>query len=297
MIRSYLFVPGDSERKLAKATQSGADALILDLEDSVTIERKHEARAIVQRFLADARAADQPGPRLFVRINALPTGLVPADLAAIMRGAPAGVVLPKCEGYADIAAVDNQLSALEAREGLTPGSTRIITVASETARAVMNLATSGSLAHPRLLGMMWGAEDLAADIGALANRDERGVPLAPFALARDLCLIAAAAARVEPIDTVYTAIDDLDGLAAECTAARRVGFIGKAAIHPGQVATINRLFSPSEAEIEWSRRVVAAFRDSGGANVLRLDGRMLDQPHLRQAERILAAAERLEKQP
>jgi len=293
MIRSYLFVPGDSERKLAKSLQSGADALILDLEDSVTVERKPEAREIVQRFLA-ARAA--PSPRLFVRINALATGFVPADLAAIMRGAPDGVVLPKCESTADVEAVGHQLSALEAREGLAPGSTRIVTVATETARAAMNLAMKGSAPHPRLLGMMWGAEDLAADIGALANRDEQGVPLAPFAWARDLCLIAAAAARVEPIDTVYTAIDDLDGLARECAAARRVGFTGKAAIHPGQVAIINKAFSPSPEEVAWSRRVVAAFKESGGANVLRLDGKMLDQPHLRQAQRVIEAAARLEAQ-
>ncbi len=288
-MRSLLFVPGDSEKKLAKGLSSDADVLIVDLEDSVALERKAAARQIARDFLA-ARSSDAAGgPRLFVRVNPLASGMILDDLAAIVGARPDGIVLPKSAGGADIATLTNYLSALEARDGVGQGSIAILPIASETAAAMFTFASySGSSA--RLAGITWGCEDLAADVGAAENRGPDGAYLEPFRLARSLCLFAAAAAGVAAIDTVFTDFRDGVGLEADSRAAERSGFTGKMAIHPAQVAIINRTFTPDEAAVAWARKVIAAFAGDPAAGVIGVDGKMLDRPHLRAAERVLARA-------
>jgi citrate lyase subunit beta/citryl-CoA lyase len=284
-MRSLLFVPGDSEKKLVKSLGSGADVLIVDLEDSVVAGNKAAARRITHDFLA----AKPAGPKLFVRVNPLASGMILDDLAAIVGAAPAGIVLPKAAGGDDMRRLDHYLSALEVREGVAPGSIATLPIASETATAMFTFQSyAGSSA--RLCGIMWGCEDLAADVGAAENRTAEGAYLEPFRLARSLCLFAAAAAGVAAIDTVFTDFRDDAGLAREAREAERTGFTAKAAIHPAQIAAINRAFTPDEAAIAWARRVVAAFAADPQAGVIGLDGKMLDRPHLRAAERVLARA-------
>lgn len=288
-MRSYLFVPGDSEHKLQKAMSAGADALILDLEDSVSLARKEAARAIVARFLADA-VATGARPQFLVRVNALSTGLTDGDLAAVVAAAPDGILLPKSSGGADIQHLATLLAVHEAEGGRPQGATGIHALMTESAVGVFNAGTYASKTD-RLRTLSWGAEDLAADIGASSNRDEGGAHTDVFRLARSLTLLGAAAAGVEAVDTVFTDIKALDALEAECIAAVRDGFSGKMAIHPGQVAIINRVFTPSSESVAHARRVVATFEAAGAdAGVLSLDGQMIDRPHLRQAERILARA-------
>ena len=284
-MRSQLFVPGDSERKMAKATDSGADCLILDLEDSLTPERRPEGRRIIRAYL-ESRATRRQ--QLYVRINPLGSEAILADLAAIMPGAPDGVMLPKCRSGADVRVVDHYLSALEAREGLPAGSTKILPIVTEVAEAFFGLGSYAGCS-PRLMGLMWGAEDVAADLGAGHNRRPDGSYEDVFRLGRSGTLLAAVAAGVIPFDTVFIDFRNLEGLEAECLAARRVGFLAKAAIHPGQVETINRAFSVTAEEVDWARRVVKAFADDPTAGVVGLDGVMLDKPHLRHAETILAS--------
>jgi citrate lyase subunit beta/citryl-CoA lyase len=280
-MRSFLFVPGDSARKFESAKKTAADALILDLEDSIAPEGKVVARGITRQML-DARNPDQ---KLYIRVNALDTDMTLGDLAAVMPGKPDGIVLPKCAGAADVNRLALYLDAFEAAAGIAQGTTRIVTVATETARAVLKLLDFENMS-PRLWGMMWGAEDLAASLGASRNRTD-GRFHSPFVLARDLCLIAAAAAGVVAIDTIATDIDDLDALRKESIAARQDGFLAKAVIHPRHVDVVNAAFMPTDEEIEWSQRVVAAFKgDPSG--VVKMDGKMLDKPHLRAAEKILA---------
>lgn len=284
--RSWLFVPGDSERKLAKGLASTADALILDLEDSVAPPNLPAARALV----AEALRA-HPGPRLWVRINALASPHALADLAAVVPAAPAGIMLPKADGAADLARLGHYLSALEVAAGLPAGSIRVAVVATETPAALFTL---GSYAppDPRLAALTWGAEDLAAALGAAANREPDGAYAFPFQLARTLCLAGAAAAGVDAIDTVFTDFRNIEGLVREAQAARRAGFVGKLAIHPDQVEPINAAFTPDAAEIAHAERIVAAFAANPGLGTVGLDGRMIDMPHLKQARRILAAAGR-----
>jgi citrate lyase subunit beta/citryl-CoA lyase len=284
--RSWLFVPGDAERKIAKGLASEADALILDLEDAVAPARRPAARELVAACL---RA--HPGTRLWVRINALGSPQALADLAAVMPAAPAGIMLPKADGAADVVRLGHYLSALEVAAGLEEGRTRIAVVATETPASLFAL---GGYAPPppRLAALTWGAEDLAAALGAATNRETGGAYAAPFVLARTLCLAAAAAAGVAPIDTVFTDFRDPAGLAAEAAAARRAGFVGKLAIHPDQVGPIMAAFTPTAAEIAAARRIVAAFAAAPGQGTVGLDGRMLDRPHLTQAERVLAAVAR-----
>ncbi len=286
-IRSLLFVPGDSERKLAKVASSGADAVILDLEDAVAPDRKGMARGLCR----EALAAGAEGPRRFVRVNALETGQTAEDLAAVMRGAPFGIVLPKCQSARDLQRLDAMLAALEAREALAAGSTLVLPIITETAVAMLGMASYPLEPIPRLFGMTWGAEDLAADLGAQSNRDETGGYAPPFQHARSCCLYAATASGAVAIDAVYTGVGDDAGLEREAVAAARSGFMGKMAIHPGQVPVINRAFTPSMEALEHARRVMEAFARAGGAGVATLDGRMLDRPHRRAAERVLAAGE------
>jgi len=280
-----LFVPGDSEKKLAKGIESGADAIIADLEDSVAADRKPEARRVTLDYLK-ARSGRQ---LRFVRINPLSTPYAIDDLAAIVAGAPDGIVLPKCASAEDVRAVDHYLSALEAREGLKPGEIRILPIVTEVASAMFTLGGYAGVS-PRLCGMMWGCEDLAADVGATVNRNSDKTYLPPFQLARSLCLYAAAAAGVAAIDTVFTDFRDMAGLERESQAAERVGFTAKAAIHPAQIEIINRTFTPDAQAVAWAKKVVEAFAASPGVGVVGIEGKMLDRPHLRAAERVLARA-------
>jgi citrate lyase subunit beta / citryl-CoA lyase len=280
-MRSFLFVPADSERKLARAPQAGADALILDLEDSVVPANRGPARRRARAFLDATPSADF---RRWVRINPLSSGTALDDLAAVAAGRPDGIVLPKCIPE-DVRTLDHYLAAFEAASGVAAGAIRVIAIATETP-AAMFVAGSYAGISPRLAGITWGAEDLAAAIGG-RNRRPDGVYDDVYRLARSFCLLAAAAAGVAAIDTIYTDFKDEAGLAAECAAARRAGFGGKMAIHPAQIAPINAGFAASEEERAWARKVVAAFAASPDAGTVALDGRMVDRPHLTLARRLL----------
>lgn len=289
-LRSFLFIPGDSDRKLAKADDSGADALILDLEDAVAPVNKAVARDKVAAFLSERPPAGRGG-QLWVRINPLDTPLALPDLAAVVRGAPDGLMLPKADGPADVARLSHYLDALEAASGVAPGSIRILPVATETAIAPFRLGDYAGAPLPRLAGLTWGAEDLAAAVGASTNLAPDGQWALTYRLVRSLTLLAAHAAGVQAIETLFVDYRDDAGLEASCRAARAEGFSGRIAIHPSQVATINAAFTPSDDEIAFARRVVAAFADTGDAGTVGLDGRMLDIPHLKQARHVLAQAE------
>ena len=281
-LRSMLFVPGDSERKFARALTSGADALILDLEDSVAPSAKAQARAGVAERLGSAR-----GP-CFVRINALDSGLALDDLVAIVKPGLDGVMLPKAAGGADVAKLGAWLDAFETLAGLALGTVKIAVVATETAPALFALG-SYTPAHPRLIALTWGGEDLAAALGAATNREPEGGWTFPYLVARAQALFAACAAEVTPVDTIHADFRDLAGLEADCRRSRRDGFLGRMAIHPDQVAVINACYSPSDAEAAFARRVVEAFAAAPGAGALALDGKMVDIPHLKAAKKLLAS--------
>ena len=286
-MRSFLFVPADSERKLAKGPASGPDGLILDLEDSVATDRKMIARDMALAYLKSAsRTSD---PKLYVRVNALDTGLTLGDLAIVMQGKPDGIVFPKCVGQANLDLLATYLDAFEAREGIEAGSTRILTIATESAAAILAL-TAAPAKHARLIGHSWGGEDLMADLGALAKGPSPGVYDDTFLMARTVNLMASVAAGVTAYDTVYPDIKNVEGLRAEAQVARRMGYGGKIAIHPDQVAVIHEVFTPSASEIDWAKRVVATFESNPNAGVLTMDGKMLDKPHLVLARRLLARA-------
>jgi citrate lyase subunit beta / citryl-CoA lyase len=288
LMRSLLFVPADSPNKLSKALASGADAVILDLEDSVAPQHKQAARAGAIAFLSQTVPL-QRRPRLIVRINGLASGLVDADLDAVVPARPDAIMLPKAEGGASVVHVDAKLCAREALSGLAEGAIQIVAIATETALALFAAGTYRS-ASSRLAALTWGAEDLSAELGAEASRDAQGKFLDPYRLARTLCLAAAAAADVPALDTVYVDFRNEAGLRRECEGARRDGFIGKMAIHPGQVATINDVFTPAPAAIARAQAIVAAFTASPGAGVIGIDGVMYDRPHLTKAQRLLARA-------
>ncbi len=286
-MRSLLFVPGDSDRKLAKSLDSGADALLLDLEDSVAAQSKPKARTMTLDFLKSARARAKR-PRLYVRTNSLPTGLVDADLEAVIAGRPDGILLPKCESAADVILLDAKLSVAEALAGVEDGATKIIALVTETAAAILNLDYRG--ASKRLVGLTWGAEDLSADLGAEAYRNPDKSLTDPYRLARTLCLYSAAAARVMPIDSVYVHFNDMNGLRTDAAEGVRDGFTGKMAIHPAQIPLINEIFTPTKAALEWAQGVLAAFKANPGAGVLNYKGEMIDKPHIDRAERLIARA-------
>ena len=285
-MRSLLFVPADSEKKLAKGAECGTDALILDLEDSVSAERKPAARDGALAYLT-AHAAQSARPRLIVRVNALDTGLTDADLDAVVAGRPDAILLPKAEGGASVVHLDAKLTAREAVHGLPDGAIEIIALTTETASGLFLCGTYAG-ASARLSALTWGAEDLSAELGAETNRDAAGRFTSPYMLARNLSLAAAASARVQPIDTVYSDYRDMEGLRAEAIEARRDGFTAKMAIHPAQVPVINAVFTPSAEEIEKARVVIDAFAANPSAGVVGIDGVMYDRPHLRRAERLLA---------
>lgn len=285
MNRSYLFVPAYSERKIKRAAQAGADALILDLEDSVAAEARPAARELARAFLEGRDDA-------WVRINPVDSEESVADLEAVMPAAPAGIMLPKSRSAADEHTLARHLDTLEIANGLEAGSTQILVLCTERPEALFMLDTYRD-ASPRLAGLSWGAEDLGTALGAGARRDDNGNWLPPFEIARSLCLFAAAAAQVAAIDTVYTDFRDQEGLARFAANSRRDGFAGMLAIHPDQVDVINRAFVPTAAELERAERIVALFEANPGAGALGMDGQMIDRPHLLQAERILQLARRL----
>jgi citrate lyase subunit beta/citryl-CoA lyase len=281
-MRSLLFVPGDDERKIAKALDGAADALILDLEDAVAPQRKAAAREVC----ASVMRSTQSTKKMFVRINGLDTSHALLDLAAVVASQPFGVMLPKSSCGNDVRRLSLYLEALEAREGVATGSVRIVPIVTETAGSMFGLGSYADPAIPRLCGMLWGGEDLAADVGATGNRGEGGRYAPEYELARSLCLFGAATASVLAIDAVYTNFRDVAGLKAEALAGLRSGFGAKAAIHPAQIEVINEAFTPSHSDIDWAERVIAVFEAAGGGGVAAIDGKMLDRPHLRSALRV-----------
>jgi len=282
-MRCLLFVPGDSARKFARARDNAADALILDLEDSVAADAKAQARRETAAMLQQPRTRQT----LFVRINAFETGLSAADLAAVMPHAPDGIALPKCEGPGQVQRLAHMLDAFEAAHGIEPGRTLILAIVTETAGSLFSLGGYRGCSE-RLWGMMWGAEDLAACFGATTNR-EAGALLPPYQLARNLCLAGAAAAGVVAVDTVATDIEDLEAVARDARQARRDGFGAKGVIHPTHAGPVNAAFAPSDGEVAWARRIADAFGKQPDLGVVKIDGQMIDKPHLRAAERILAS--------
>jgi len=288
-MRSLLFIPGDDERKLGKGAATGADALILDLEDAVSTARKAAARTLTAQYIAAARSR-QGGPLLYVRVNALDTDLWQDDVAGVMGARPDGILLPKSRSGEDVHKLSIALRHEEERAGAAAGSTRIIAIATETPTSVLQLHTYVD-ASARLEGLTWGAEDLSAALGARSNREDDGRTwTSPYRLARDLMLLTAAAAKVQAIDTVFVNFRDPEGLRLECRAAARDGFRGKMAIHPDQVAVINESFTPSAEEIAFSEEIVQAFVADPQAGVLAIRGHMVDRAHVARAERILARA-------
>lgn len=285
-MRSWLFVPGDSEKKADKAAGSGADVLIFDLEDSVAAERKDEARAMVS---GRVRAATGRQRGCVVRVNPFDGGRTAGDLDAVVRPGLDAVLLPKAEGGHDVARLAAELDRCEAATGMSPASVKIVVIATETPAAVFALS-SYAPPDPRLIALTWGAEDLAAAVGASANRDEHGRWTEPYAHVRTLALLGASAAGVAALDTLHADFRDLAGLEEDCRRSRRDGFVGRLAIHPAQVETINRCYTPSSAEIEWAQRIVDAFAANPAAGALGLDGKMIDLPHLIAARKTLAAA-------
>ena len=292
-MRSFLFIPGDSPKKLDKGLGSGADALLLDLEDSISPQRKAEARGIAVGFLREARAT-RNRPRLYVRVNGIATGLTDDDLDAVVAGQPDGIMFPKAEGGAAVAHCDAKITAREAVHGLPDGSLDIIAIATETAAALF-LAGTYRDSSPRLKGLTWGAEDLSVELGAEANRDAAGNFLDPYRLARSLCLAGAASAAVQPIDTVYVDFRNEAGLRRECEEARRDGFTGKMAIHPAQVAAINEVFTPTAEAVKRAEAVIAAFAENPGAGTVGIGGVMYDRPHLERARQLVARAKAFRK--
>lgn len=293
-MRSTLFVPGDSPRKLEKALGSGADALFIDLEDSVSFENKEMAREISGAFLSDHKGKPDH-PALHIRINALDTGLAEDDLKAIIPHGPVGIVLPKSEHGSHVTELAALLSKLEVESGLSEGSTRITAIITETAVGVLNAGTYHR-ASKRLEAVTWGAEDLSADIGSLRRRKPDGSYTDLFRHARVQTLLGAVAAGVQPLDTVYPDFRDEAGFEQECEDAMQDGFTGKMAIHPAQVHIINRIFSPSAQDIENATAIVDAFEKAGNPGVLAVDGQMLDRPHLRKAQRLLERAAAMKAQ-
>jgi citrate lyase subunit beta / citryl-CoA lyase len=283
-LRSLLFVPGDNERRVLKALGSQADAVIVDLEDAVAPANKGQARALTRDLL---NGADRHGKPVFVRVNGFDTGMTATDLSAIMPGKPWGVVLPKCQNRADLSQLSQWLHALETRDQIAAGTTRILSVATETAVATLNLSGPGGYSKARLWGFLWGGEDLSAALGATANRDELGSYTFPFQFARSQCLYAASAAGAQAVDAVYTNIKDLQGLERETRLGLRDGFSAKAAIHPVQLEVINRVMTPTDSQVQWARQVVELLKSEA---VAQLEGRMIDLVHKRMAERLLVRA-------
>jgi citrate lyase subunit beta / citryl-CoA lyase len=287
-LRSLLFIPADSEKKLGKVDDCGADAVILDLEDSVAAANKSTARALVASFLAKRpRAARKV--QLWVRINPLDSGMALADLVAVAGGAPCGIMQPKINSPDDVRILSHYLDVLEAQHGVEAGRTKIIPIVTETAIAPFNIGALATAGLDRMVGMTWGAEDLSAALGASTNRDASGDLAFTYRMVRSMTLLAAHASGVQAIDALHADFRDEDGLRLSSHAARGEGFTGRLAIHPAQVTAINESFMPSEAEVSHARLVVAAFAANPGVGTVGLDGKMIDLPHKKAAERVLSA--------
>ncbi len=285
-MRSLLFVPGDSERKLEKGFSAGADVVIVDFEDSVSPDNKPLARRLAPDII---RAKRGGGPLVYVRVNDLTAGLTDEDLAAVVPARPDGIMLPKSQGGADVQHLATKLRVAEIENGLPDGGIKIIPIITETGSATLSTATYPN-ASPRLTGLTWGAEDLSAVVGARATRDEHGRYTDVFRYARAVTILAASAADVPAIDTVFVNFRDLEGLRADCLEAERDGFTAKLAIHPAQVLVINEVFTPSAQAVAHAQALVAAFAAAGNPGVVGIDGQMFDIPHLKRAERLLARA-------
>lgn len=286
-LRSLLFIPADSEKKLGKVDDCGADAVILDLEDSVAAANKRMARELVAAFLG-TRPRGARKVQLWVRMNPLDSGLALADLVAVMGGAPCGIMQPKIDTPQDVRILSFYLDALEAQHGIPAGSTKIIPIVTETAIAPFNLGALATAGLDRMVGITWGAEDLSAALGASTNRDAGGDLAFTYKMVRSMTLLAAHASGVQAIDSLHADFRDEDGLRTSSRAARAEGFTGRLAIHPAQVAAINESFMLSDAEVAHARRVIDAFAANPGAGTVGLDGKMIDLPHKKAAERVLA---------
>ena len=294
IIRSWLFVPGDSDRKLAKGRGNPADALILDLEDAVSDDRQDQARKMTCAFLKEN--PDRSQQKLWVRVNPLDHDFSLTDLAAVMPGAPDGIVLPKVYSAVEVNRMADFLLALEVREGLELGSTKILSVATETAASLLTFHTYLDNVTDRLAALTWGGEDLAAALGASDNQHPTsGDYDDPYLYAKSMCLATSRAIDAQPVGCVWVNFRDLQGLENDCLRDRRTGFIGKIAIHPDQSEVINRAFTPSEDEISYSQKVVDLFEKEPGVGTIGLDGKMLDMPHLKQARNVLALAEQVKE--
>lgn len=290
-MRSWLFVPGDSEAKLGKAAGLGADVVIVDLEDAVAPPAKAHARLLAKAWLERQGHVQAGGPSRWVRINPLDTPLWREDLAVVMPGKPEGIVVPKAAGPEQLQALAGELAILEQRHGAAPGSTRIVPLVSETPAAALGIGAYATATLPRLSGLTWGAEDLSAALGASRKHDAQGRWTDTFRFVRAQVLIAAHARGIMAIDTLHAEFRDIDGLARVAAESYADGFTGMLAIHPSQVPVINAAFTPGEAEIAEAQAIVNAFSAHPGVGALALDGRMLDQPHLEQARRLLASLE------
>ncbi|MBT6193041.1 MAG: CoA ester lyase [Proteobacteria bacterium] len=286
MFRSLLFAPGDSEKKMLKASNVGADCVILDLEDSVVESRKPIAREMVTEFLKEG---GNPEVSYFVRINPLDSGKFLQDLAAVVPAGPAGIVFPKSNGVQEALAIANYIEVLEVEHGLSTGSVRLLPLVSETPTAIFTMGEYKD-GPARMMGLTWGAEDLGAAVGASANLQSNKDWTSPYQMTRSLCLFAAHAAKVQAIDTVMADFRDLDRLKVVCDEGRRDGFTGKICIHPAQVEVINEAYSPSLEELDHARAVIKAFAENPEAGTLQIEGKMIDKPHLVLAERVLAFA-------
>ena len=294
IIRSWLFVPGDSDRKLAKGRGNPADALILDLEDAVSDDRQDQAREMTCAFLKEN--PDRSQQKLWVRVNPLDHDFSLIDLAAVMPGAPDGIVLPKVHSAVEVNRMADFLLALEVREGLELGSTKILSVATETAASLLTFHTYLDNVTDRLAALTWGGEDLAAALGASDNQHPTsGDYDEPYLYAKSMCLATSRAIDAQPVGCVWVNFRDLQGLENDCLRDRRTGFVGKIAIHPDQSEVINRAFTPSEDEISYSQKVVDLFEKEPGVGTIGLDGKMLDMPHLKQARNVLALAEQVKE--
>lgn len=283
LAKSYMFVPGDSKKKLGKVQDLGADAIIIDLEDAVSEQNKLLAREMAQKYLLTYRGKSKP--QLWVRVNPITTDHMLKDLVAVMVGAPYGIFFPKPSSVDDFRKLDDYITALEVQNDLELGCTKIMSV-TESCIGTINQGGFAN-ATPRLSGMCWGAEDMAADLGASTNVDENGVHFLVHRMNRANCLVVCNAGSMQPIDGICADFRNEEKLRDECHRARIEGFTGKIAIHPNQVAVINEMFTPSDKEITYAKRVVEAFEKSGGEGTVGLDGKMLDFPHLKQAKRIL----------
>lgn len=283
MIRSTLFVPADSEKKLAKAAGSGADALVLDLEDAVLPDRKPQAREMMQAYVGSLPDRSH----IWVRVNDMMSGEILKDLAKVVPAKPAGILLPKIKGPEDVAIVGHYLDVLEAEHGIPAGHIRITAIVTETPSAMLRMGELVKQAHPRISHVAWGGEDLSAAMGAGDPRTPEGAWRPMYEYARNQCLLLGHALSVEVLDTVYVNFKDPEGLRKACLQSRYDGFTGRIAIHPDQVAVINEAFTPTEAERAMAQRIIDAFKSGAGA--VSIDGKMYDIPHLKAARRVLAS--------